>query len=103
MVTSDFKPPKRIRDPEAAKRKLARQPRCRQCQDAATDGHHILLRSQGGDDVEDNIMPLCRQHHFEYHNADIGLRLTLDEQLYVLTKLGQGAGKAYMERRRYVA
>ena len=77
---------------------------CRACKiNPATDGHHIVLRSSGGDDVEDDIIGLCRACHTDYHAAHIGLKLTLDEQLYVLTKLGQGAGKAYMERRRYVA
>lgn len=101
MVPSDFKAPARIRDDLAAKRKLVRFPICRNCPQKATDAHHILLRSQGGDDVEDNLIPLCRQHHFEYHNADISVRVNLDEKLYVLTKLGQVAGMDYLERRRY--
>ncbi len=67
----------------------------------ATDGHHILLRSAGGDDIEDNIMPLCRHCHMRYHNAEIVLQVTLDERLYVYTKLGQVAGADYMGRRRY--
>ena len=33
--------------------------------------------------------------------GEIGLRLTLDEQLYVLAKLGQNPGAVYMKRRRY--
>ena len=96
------KPPKRIVDPEAGKRKLALDAKCRICQERASDGHHVLLRSQRGDDLEDNIVPLCRECHRRYHDGKGDIRLSLDEKLYVLTKLGQGAGMAYLERRRYV-
>lgn len=102
MVT-DPKPVKRIRDRGAIKRKLSEHPHCRNCQDMATDPHHILLRSNSGDDVEDNILPLCRSCHRLYHDGRITLRITLDERLYVLTKLGQTAGTDYMERRHYVS
>jgi len=27
------------------------------------DPHHIIKRSQGGDDVKENIITLCRKHH----------------------------------------
>lgn len=27
------------------------------------DPHHIIPRSQGGDDVADNVITLCRKHH----------------------------------------
>jgi hypothetical protein len=102
MVTSDPKPPKRIRDRDALLRKLASSPLCRNgCGDRATDPHHILLRSQGGDDVEDNILPLCRLCHRMYHDGNITLRINLDERLYVLTKLGQNPGTVYLEKRRY--
>lgn len=29
--------------------------------------HHIVYRSQGGDDVDANLCCLCRQHHDEIH------------------------------------
>jgi 5-methylcytosine-specific restriction endonuclease McrA len=102
-VPSDFKAPKRVRDSAAIERKVKAEPLCRACRlERAVDGHHVLLRSQGGDDVEDNIVPLCRSCHRDYHEARIGLRITLDERLYVLTKLGQQPGLVYLERRRYV-
>ena len=97
------KPERRIRDSAAIERKVKAEPLCRACRlERAVDGHHVLLRSQGGDDVEDNIVPLCRACHRDYHEARIGLRITLDERLYVLTKLGQQPGLVYLERRRYV-
>lgn len=101
-IRPDFKQPKRIRDPEASRRKLLQEPLCRNCRKQATDGHHILLRSQGGDDVEDNILPVCHQCHRDFHDARLELRVTLDERLYVLTKLGQNPGTVYLERRNYV-
>lgn len=100
----DWKPKRRIRDSAAIERKVASEPLCRACGlERATDGHHVLLRSQGGDDVEDNIIPLCRACHTDYHAAHISLRANLNERLYVLTKLGQNPGTVYLERRRYVA
>jgi 5-methylcytosine-specific restriction endonuclease McrA len=101
-VSSDFKPPRRIRDSDAVRSKVMSQPLCRACGlEKATDGHHVLLRSQSGDDVPDNIVPLCRACHRDYHEARIGIRLSLDERLYVLTKLGQNPGTVYLENRRY--
>lgn len=101
MVT-DWKPKPRIRDSAAVERKVASEPLCRVCRaQKATDGHHALLRSQGGDDTEENIVPLCRMCHRAYHDARIGIRLNLDEKLYILTKLGQEPGMAYLEKRRY--
>lgn|SRR4030042_632576 len=29
--------------------------------------HHIVSKGAGGDDSEDNLMPLCRCHHSELH------------------------------------
>jgi 5-methylcytosine-specific restriction endonuclease McrA len=102
MVPSDFKAPARIRDSAAIQRKVVSEPLCRACRlEKAVDPHHVLLKSQGGDDLEDNIVPLCRACHRDYHEARIGIRLTLDERLYVLTKLGQNPGTVYLEKRRY--
>lgn len=30
-----------------------------------SDPHHVTTRGAGGDDVETNVMPLCRRHHDE--------------------------------------
>jgi len=34
-------------------------------------GHHIRTKGSGGDDIEENLIPLCFQHHTEIHQ--IGL------------------------------
>jgi hypothetical protein len=31
------------------------------------DAHHVTSVGAGGDDVADNVMPLCRQHHAAVH------------------------------------
>lgn len=33
----------------------------------AIEAHHITTRGAGGDDVADNLMPLCGEHHREWH------------------------------------
>lgn len=96
----DPKPPKRIVDPSATQRKLASDTTCRGCGTRASDSHHILLRSQRGDDVEDNIMPLCHLCHIKYHDGKLKtLRLRPAERAYLETKLGKEAAAMYIERR----
>jgi 5-methylcytosine-specific restriction endonuclease McrA len=57
--------------------------------------HHLVARSRGGDDVADNIVPLCRVHHglvTGRHPAVIerlDRSLTEGETAYVLAKLGE--------------
>lgn len=31
------------------------------------DPHHVLRRSQGGQDTPDNLVTLCRAHHDQVH------------------------------------
>lgn len=94
------KPVKRIRDPEAVQRKVAGSS-CRICGRTASDGHHVVLRSQGGDDIEANIVPLCHECHMRYHGGGgQKIKLTTEEFRYVIAKLGREAGLAYMQKRR---
>lgn len=41
--------------------------RCVACGKTGCDPAHILSRGAGGDDVEWNLMPLCRAHHAIQH------------------------------------
>lgn len=55
------RPPKRIRDPAAGRAKATQ---CRLCarrvpEVGHVDRHHLVPRSQGGDDVEANLVGLC--------------------------------------------
>lgn len=102
-VTADFKKPARIVNSEALERKLARDPLCRMCRKSrGADPHHVVLKSKRGDDVEDNIVPLCRECHRRYHAQARGyIDLTREETAYVLFKLGDEA-ESYAKRRRLV-
>jgi len=33
-----------------------------------SDAHHWRTKGAGGQDHEDNLVPLCRKHHVEFHN-----------------------------------
>lgn len=88
-------------DSSARDRKLAADPTCRQLGRRATDGHHILLRSQGGDDVEDNILPLSTKAHRTYHDTGVlpGVKLTDAEYAYLVGKLGESGAADYISRK----
>lgn len=88
-------------DSTARDRKLASDPTCRATGKRATEGHHILLRSQGGDDVEDNILPLSLRPHHDYHATGRlpGVKLTEAEMAYLVSKLGQAGAEDYVMRK----
>jgi 5-methylcytosine-specific restriction endonuclease McrA len=56
--------------------------------------HHLVPRSRGGDDVADNIVPLCLNcHHRVTSNETLALRMLAEsvtdaERAYVVGKLG---------------
>ena len=64
--------PKRIRDPELLKRlhlELLGEP-CELCERRpGTQLHHRKLRSQGGDDVRENLAWICSFCHDDLHSA----------------------------------
>lgn len=78
---------------------------CRVCTDPASNGrlygriqfHHLVPRSQGGDDVIDNIAPLCPGCHEDvtlrepHALALLASSLTDAEYAYVIGKHGEGA------------
>jgi 5-methylcytosine-specific restriction endonuclease McrA len=44
--------------------------RCQQCGSRTNlQVHHILLRSQSGDDIEENLITLCSECHDEIHSV----------------------------------
>lgn len=64
----DVKPRPRIIDPRAGTEKLIREGHCRLCchslnalnlRGIGLTRHHLIARIQGGDDVDDNLVPLC--------------------------------------------
>lgn len=62
----------------------------------ATELHHLVPRSLGGDDVADNLVPLCSKHHRWVTAREqpvlgaLGASLTDAEYAYVIGKLGEG-------------
>ena len=58
---------KRIDDPELLK-KISKM-KCqigRNCK-GRVDPAHVTSKGAGGDDTEENVMPLCRKHHNQWH------------------------------------
>lgn len=52
---------------------------CQHCKgkhkDSKLEVHHIIFRSQGGSDEEDNLITLCHTCHKRLHNGKISLKL----------------------------
>lgn len=100
------RPARRVEDREAGVEKCARD-RCRVC--GATTGsyarHHLVPKSQRGDDVDDNLVRLCDPwepycHHRVTTNdpaalAAVRASLSPSETAYVIRK----QGVAWLERR----
>ncbi len=61
----------RIADPRVVARVRARDPYCQVCGRPRTDVHHIKTRGSGGDDVEENLIGLCRECHSKAHNGEV--------------------------------
>lgn len=71
-MPSDFRPAERIRNPEAMQRfRLERAGElCERCElRPGAQVHHVILRGQGGDDVEENFEWLCLRCHGEAHGV----------------------------------
>ena len=71
-MPQDWKPEARIKDPDALKRfRLAHvgEP-CENCElRPGIHPHHVTFRSQGGDDIEENLRWLCGSCHDEAHGV----------------------------------
>lgn len=103
---ADPKSEPRIRDTAAMKRKMRTERECRVCESRATDPHHVVYRSRGGDDIEENIVGLCHDCHMTLHHAggddaryvrhEIGRTLRDEELLYAIRRLGPNEGPAFL-------
>lgn len=83
----------------------AKQGPCRVCTDPAANGrlygriefHHLVSRAALGDDVADNIAPLCPSCHLlvtqriAHVLAILAANLTDAEYAYCIAKMGEGA------------
>lgn len=50
---------------------LERKTKCHECENYATELHHIIAVEDGGSDDIENLMPLCDECHKEYTNEQI--------------------------------
>lgn len=107
------RPTRRIVDREAGRAKAGAGAECRLCGVRAhLERHHLVPRSQRGDDVDENIVPLCGPHHAGGLSMLVGChrlvtendpdalallrgRLFPEEEAYVAHKMGWG----WLERR----
>lgn len=71
-MTTDFKKPKRIKDPAATAKAVYLYPLCAACGGRAETGDHVIRRSQQGDDVIENIVGLCGHGTAGCHGAKHG-------------------------------
>lgn len=86
------KPTKRVKRGVAFQREvLQRDTRCAVCGGRAEQGHHLLKRSQGGDDVRQNGIGLCLRDHraVEDHKINLTLKDLPDESVEYLREKGQ--------------
>jgi len=93
---ADPKPERRIVNPAACRAKVLLEGVCRLCpQQRYLEGHHIVARSRGGDDIADNIVTLCDRCHEAIERRRPGwrfrLRIALEapEQAYAVAKCGE--------------
>ena len=108
IATPDPRPAKRVVDPRAGVEKCQLEGRCRACGRIPT-GHpldklnraHLVSRGAGGDDLDENIVPLCGSGttgcHGRLHSHERGWRVVASalrrnllhvEIQYVLRKRG---------------
>lgn len=111
-VHSDPKPVKRIRDSSVYDEFHLYNWTCVACswENRTVEAHHVLSRAQGGDDVMDNLVPLCRSCHRAYHNGNRAPRRMIarflrseagsEHSSYLIGKLGNdGFGaEAFVQR-----
>jgi len=111
----DWKPAKRQKNPKVMKSLHIRGVTCVLCGEPGTL-HHIYPKGQGGDDVEENLIGLCGSGTTGCHGLitgedeitrrDLGQYLLLqrpDAISYIISKLGEEAGKAWLARRLLIA
>lgn len=70
--------------------------------------HHVLYRSQGGDDVRANIVALCQHCHHDIHMVETDVHRLLarhieeyreDTRIYLTSKLGFGGAAHWFDVR----
>lgn len=102
----------RIHDSAAMRRCCLLDRECWGCEGPPSDPHHFVFRSDGGDDVDENLIPLCHHCHMLYHFGTgddreevlAGIRERIRERgenrvTYVIRKLGARPAMEFMKAR----
>lgn len=100
----DPKPTKRVKDKKAGKTVHAAGCFCVLNCGAPAEAHHVLFRSQGGDDDPANMCCLCDDHHHKIHAEDAATKVLLGEHILAerpdtAAYLAAKAGADWIERR----
>ncbi len=77
-VPTDPKQGKRIVDPSALARARLVYDECAACGAPATNPHHIIPRSEGGDDLLSNLVGICGNGTMRCHGAMHGSPYTIE-------------------------
>lgn len=76
---------------------IERKTKCHECENYATELHHIIAFEDGGTDDIENLMPLCKECHKEYTSEQIiernkiWVELSADEGGEVTAQFKDGA------------
>ena len=111
MTTPDPKPLKAVKDRYVFVLFHDQKPSCLACTNQPgfkVDAHHLISRAQGGDDVLNNLIPLCVSCHRAYHNGNQAARRSVarflrsdagsDHCAYLISKLGPFAAEGWVLR-----
>ena len=107
----DLKPVKRVKNPKAMKQVHEKGCWCALNCNSKGEAHHVLFKSQGGDDDAANLVCLCLVHHSLVHAEDTPTLVLLGEHLllerpdtmdYIKQKFGEREGAAWLARRLFV-
>lgn len=65
--------PKRVRQVDEDLLDTVRKLPCMACfKSPCGEAHHVTTVGAGGDDAANNVMPLCHQHHMQWHGEGPG-------------------------------
>lgn len=82
---------KKIKKKSNLKKCVQDNPRCRYCGSSnEVSAHHIVFRSQGGDDAMGNLITLCFECHRKVHDGyydDTNFVTPKDFIIYILDKI----------------
>lgn len=109
---SDPRPSKRVKNKDAMKSIHAKGCFCVLNCGNKGESHHIIFKSQGGDDNESNLCCICPDHHRLIHAENQPTLVLLGEHLlferpdviaYVKKKLGPSGGDEWLRKRLHIS